>query len=252
LNSYNFRLLNAETDSIFINKPDNSPFSDEEKNKLLKELNDLFPDLINWESDGEYERCIIFKGKNYVLYNKDKTIYKGSALKSSKLEPALKEMQKKMIEALILDKQAELLDIYEFYIKEINEITDIKRWCQKKTWTAKIGNCRGHDTMSKEEKKIAGIRKNESDIFDAAANKIMQEGDKLYVYPTIIKENCETKVYKNGKIKEKRTIVTGLKLAENWANDHDKNKLYNRIFDNIKLFSTVIDTSIFKNYSDID
>lgn len=89
--SYNLTLINADTDSITVCKADQSPLSEEESSNLLKELNSLFPEKIVWADDGKFEKVIVFKAKNYVLWDGKKLKTKGSALRSGNRETALRE-----------------------------------------------------------------------------------------------------------------------------------------------------------------
>jgi len=71
MKTYNFILTNADTDSIMVNKPDGSEFTEQEQHDLLEELNGLFPELINFAPDGYFRKTIVFKAKNYVMFDSD-------------------------------------------------------------------------------------------------------------------------------------------------------------------------------------
>lgn len=235
----NFLLVNADTDSITICKNDLDKFTKDEINNLIFELNSLFSDNIKWEDDGYYDKFIVLKAKNYITFQNNKIKLKGSSLKDQKKEPALKEMLNKMIEDLVYNEGNSLVNIYHTYIKEANNVIDIKRWSQKKTITKAILNC----ATNKE------ARKNETDVWDAIKDKQVQEGDKVYVYPAILNSITEIKHFKNGKTKEKITETTGLKTYQDWNNDHSVKKLIKRVVDTVEILSNVVDSSLFVDYT---
>ena len=118
----------------------------------------------------------------------------------------------------------------------------MKRWSQKKTITKAILNC------SQDEE----ARKNEADVWDAVKNKPVQEGEKVYVYPAILSSITEVKQFKNGKVKEKVIETTGLKVVDDWNNDHSITKLVKRVVDTLDILSNVIDSSLFIDYTKKD
>jgi len=210
MNNHNFTLVNADTDSISISKPDGSPFSQQEMDSLLKEINSLSPEQISWENDGLYSTVIAFKAKNYILYDSKKITYKGSAIKASTKEKALQQMIKDIIQAIIDNK--DLLPIYNQYILEALNVTDINRWSSRKTITDKVLNPE---------------RLNESKVFDALEGQDIQEGDRRYFY-----------------FKSDNTLA----LAENFDGDYNKVKLLEKIYKTIVIFKDVVDINQFKKY----
>lgn len=141
------------------------------------------------------------------------------------------------------EKTDKLLSIYNDYIKETQNVTDIRRWCSKRTITKAIMNC-AHDPEARE---------NERKPYEAVKNMPgLQEGNKVYLYPVILGEKVipgEISEKTGKKLKDKTVIITGLKLAEDWTNDHDSNKLIERVIDTVDIFSGIIDTKQFINYS---
>jgi len=215
--SHNFLIGPTDTDSISFCKPDLSPFSEEEKIALHKELCSISPEFMEWEqdggNDGVHDKCIAFKAKNYVLYNNGKRSIKGSALKSSKTERAIKDFHSEIIDA-ILNDQTNFQEIYEKYIKEALAVTDLKRWSSKKTISEKV---------------LTSDRENEAKLRRAIEGSEYTEGDKVYVFYKKDKELC---------------------LVENFDGDYDETKLLKRLHDSSKIFDNVIDTkSRFINYS---
>lgn len=238
--SYDFIIAPSDTDSISFCKQDMSEFSQQEKKDLIKELNDISPEMMVWEDDGEYSTVVTLKAKNYILQSKDGKIkYKGSSITDQKKEPALREMLEKMCEDLIYTNGANLRDLYIQYIKEAKNPTDILRWSQKKTLTKAILKCENDESA----------RTNERVVWEAIKDKNLQEGDKFYVYPAILDKQVETSIQKNGKEKVKEVITTGLRSADDWQNDHDANKLVGRVVDTVEILKFVVNEDTFIDYT---
>ena len=210
--THNFKLINADTDSIMISKQDGAEFTEEEKSSLLSELNSLFPDKINFSDDGYFPKVIILKAKNYILYDGKKIKKKGSSLRSSKTEKALSSFMDEVINVLLFEDQQKLLVVYNKYIKMVNNLTDIKPWAAKSTVTSSV---------------LQPKRTNEQKKLDAIGDKPVSMGDKVYFYFT-----------ESG----------ALKLVDNWVNDHDRVKLMKRIYSTLTIFTNVIDMSVFPKY----
>lgn len=208
-----FKLVNADTDSISFSKGNETFISKEERGELLKSLNSLFPERIRFEDDGYYTKLIVLGPKNYILQTEDNKIkIKGSSLKDQKKEPALLEFIQVIINS-ILEEKYNYLEIYSNYIKEILNITDIKRWSSKKSITEKVLN---------------GTRTNETKIKDAIKDSEYKEGDKAYMF-----------------FDEDDT----LKLVENFKGSYNKNTLLKKLYKTSLAFETVIPKETFLNYS---
>ncbi len=242
-------LINCDTDAVMIAKPDQSPWSKEEQYNFLTELNKQFPDLINFEHDGYFTTVVVIKAKNYVLQEEDGEVtYKGSSLKTSNKEPIMKEMMQEMLAAILADNIDTLPSIYERYCEMARNVNDIKPWCTKKTITKSVLKCKGYEKLTIEERKEKGIRKNETDVWDAVKGIHIQEGDKVYLYTDVVSREVEVKQYKNGKTKEKVTEVLGLKLAQDFQGSYSVDKLLKRCYDTVKIFSNVIDITKFEKH----
>lgn len=229
---HNFTLTNLDTDSISFCKPDFSKFTQEEDIELLDNLNSLFPEEIKFSPDGEFEVFIVLKSKNYIMYDGEKIKIKGSSLKSSTLEPILKQLLNECIECLVFDRQHDLLNVYNKYIDMVDNITDIKPWCTKKSLSPTT---------------FASERKNETDIIDAIKGTDYVSGDRIYLFSKAIE--VETgEFYKVGvkKGQPKTKIVNSWCLAEHFDGNYDKNKYYEKIHSTMNRFETIIDVSIFK------
>lgn len=209
----NFQIANCDTDSISFCKPDGSFIPIEERKGFVKEINDISPEFMLWADDGYYKKVIILKAKNYVLQKEDgKITYKGSSIKDQKKEPALKQFMKDIFNE-ILNDSFNYVAVYERYVHDILNLTDITPWCTKKTLTSKV---------------LEGTRTNETKVMDAIQGTEYVEGDKLYVF--YLEDNS-------------------LCLKENFKGLYNKKRLLKRLYDTIEIFENVIDISVFKNYS---
>ena len=235
--SKGYKISNCDTDSISFTT--GKELTDQDRLDLLKELNSLYPSTIRFEDDGYYKCLLVLKAKNYVMFDGTKMKLKGSSIKDQKKERALSEMLNLMLKDIIENDGLQLVSIYKTYIKEALKPADIKRWSQKKTITKAILNC------SKDEE----ARKNEKDVYDAIVGKPVQEGDKVYVYPAVLGKQVEIKQFKNGNIKEKITLETGLKTVDDWNQDHCVEKLVKRVVDTTEILANVVDTTMFIDYS---
>ncbi len=220
---HHFILVNADTDSIAICFDDMSEISEGTRLEILQEVNKMYPEKIRWENDGMYEYFLTLKAKNYVLDKgkyfdpkkdkpEDKRKIKGSALKSSKTEPALKEFMGDIIEALLTDREEDINKIYHRYIRWVYDLKIIKPWCSKKTITEAVLNPE---------------RTNEQKVYDAIDVEEVQMGDKLYFY---FAEDCS------------------LKQEKAWTNDHHKGKMLSKLYKTLQIFNNVLDIKKYGKY----
>lgn len=204
---HDYTICNADTDSISFCKPDKQPFTEEEIRSLVDEINRASPEYMIWENDGYYDKVIVLKAKNYVLYTKkdDKLVKKGSALKSATLEPQLKKFLEDIILSLIHDNH-NLQEIYYNYIRQAINITDITPWAKKITIS---------------ERTKLSERANETKIIDAltSAGKTFQEGDKFYIF--YLPDNT-------------------IKLAENFDGVYDKVKMLEKLYKVTERFESIL------------
>lgn len=241
---HNFVISVLDTDSITVNKQDYSEFTQEEIDKLTEEINSISDELIRWEFEFYIPKLIVVKSKNYILdYGNGKVKTKGSSIRDQKKEPAMLELMNKIIQGMLDDKsEDELVQIYTSYVKEALNVKDISRWCSKKTITESVLKC----ADNKES------RKNEMDVYLAIQNETVQGGDKIYLYPVILRtETISGRISpKTGKqLKDKTVEITGFKLDKYWSNDHNAEKLVERCYATIKIFSSVLDISKFIDYT---
>jgi DNA polymerase I len=211
-----FTIVNADTDSITISN-NNEPIEEETRKELLAELNSLYPEKIRFADDGYYLSVIVLKAKNYILYGWDKKKQKnviktkGSALKDAKSEKALKDFMNDIIKSMI-ENTNHYDEIYNKYVKEILNVTDITRWASKKTISKKV---------------LTSERTNESKIRDALADTEFSEGDKVYCY------------FKSD---------SSLGLVEKFDGDYDKTKLLEKLYKKALTFENIIPKDTFINY----
>lgn len=210
---HNFLLANGDTDSIMFKKLDGKAFSENEQSALLNELNKLMPDLIKWENDKAYKRCLVVKAKNYVLFDGKTRTTKGSALKASMKEPALKEFINEVIMLCLTDRQSHIFTAYNRYAQEIMNLTDISRWCKKVTVTKAV---------------LEPDRTTERRILEAIQEIDYSEGDKVFIFFKTPEEYC---------------------VQEKFNGVYSKVKLLGKLFNTLEIFSTVIDIDLFPNYS---
>lgn len=243
--SHNFIIGPVDTDSISFCKSDMSEFSEKEINELIKELNDLSPEFMDWDNDGYYQSCLALRAKNYVLFDGEKKKIKGSAFKTSSKEPAMKELMQEIVDEMLRENRAEILkSIYIKYVKEALNVQDISRWASKKTITESITKC-----GNPKEK----VRKQEMDVWNAIKGEDdKQEGNKIYLYPVILGEQIIPGGVseKTGKpLKDKKVEITGLKLTKYWAGDHNVLKLVERCYDTMLIFEKVLNIDLFIDYT---
>lgn len=207
-----FTLVNCDTDSISYCHKDHREFNEEERLALLSNLNGLYPDKIRFEDDGYYKTVVVLKAKNYVLWDGKKIKIKGSAIKASTKERALKELIKETIEYILNGREQELTSLYHKYVKEALNVKDIKRWASRKSITEAVLNPE---------------RTNEQKVADALQGQEFQPGDRRYFY------------FKSD---------GSLSVVENFDGDYDQYKLIEKIWKTLQVFSTVIDMTLFPKY----
>jgi hypothetical protein len=222
---HNFVLANCDTDSIAFRKHDHSAFTEEEIDQLIEDINSIMPERIVWDDDGTFERFIVIKAKNYLTDDGKKIKIKGSALKATLKEPALRTFIREVLELLRTDKQDEMLSLYNTYAERIMKVTadNIKDWVAKKTVTKAL---------------MTSKRANETRPFAALKGKAFSEGDKVFLF---VKE-----VQNWGKPKIEEPIYC---LLEDFTGQYCKRTLLSKLYDTLKVFSTIVDVKQFPNYS---
>jgi DNA polymerase I len=199
-----YQVPKGDTDSITMWK-NNAPFTEEEVDNLISEINNLLPSEINFELDAFYDCIVVFKAKNYAYREGNNVSTKGSAIKASTKSAALKELITNVMKCLLYDASHDKIkELYNSYVAEIKKIKDIKRWAARKTLSS---------TMQESE------RTNETKVMDAIKGSNYQEGDRFWVY------------YKPD---------DSLGLVENFDGEYNSTRLYKNLYDTIKIFETVI------------
>ena len=235
MSKHNLLLVNLDTDSLSFCKPDHSSFSEDEKRRIEGELRSIM--YCDWEDDGEYDRVIVSKAKNYVLLPKGEKKFKtkGSSFVDSKKEPALLAMLQELLKSLVFNEGKER-EIYTRYCKETLAISDISRWAVKKSVTKNL---------------LTGTRKNETKVL-AALDSDAREGDKVWVYnaidgqvQTIIKG--EPQFYKDGRPKMEENNV--LRNMNKFDGDYDIDHYLGRVYATVSILENVLDMTQFIDYS---
>lgn len=209
--SHNFIIANGDTDSISFKKPDEKPFTPEEQEALLEELNALMPKGIVWKNDKFYRRMIVLAAKNYVLDDGKKITFKGNSIKATKKEPALKAFIKEVIDLLLKDRKEQVIFLYLKKAMEISTLIGIDGWCFKATVTKKVLE----PTTTFNQK-----------IKDAIGNTPVSEGDKIYLF-----------------YREDGSLC----LRENFAGNFDRVVLLRKLKDTMKVFRNILDVDLFPN-----
>lgn len=197
----NHTLVNADTDSISITYK-GEEWSEDMRVRVLQALNKLSPSRIKWEDDDVYPRVVVLKAKNYALDDGKTVKIKGSALKATTKEPALKEFIRAAVGTL-LEGNTCLAPLYQTYAREIMRLEDIRRWSSKVSYTEAVAT---------------STRTREAKIREAIAGSELRQGDKFHLYTT---------------------TADRLKLVENWAGDHDVPTLLGKLHDTALIFDTV-------------
>ena len=209
-----FDFVFVDTDSITFCKPGGLTFSNEEQTKLQDSLNSLFPKQIHWEKNFYAQKVLVLKTKNYVILDptaKKPLKIKGSALKASTKEPALKEFIKEMIDSMLYDKN-NYSEIYFRYAREILDVKDMKRWASRKTITQAV---------------LTSPRTNETKVLAALDGSEYVEGDRVFMF-----------------FKEDQS----LSLLERFDGDYCKKTLLKKLFNTSLIFGNVLDVkTIFPN-----
>lgn len=222
MKTHNFKIVGGDTDSIMFCKPDMASFSEQEQDQILDQINSLLPKEIKFANDGLFSRVVYVKAKNYCMRHMNgKQYIKGSAFKSSTLEPILKELLKEFVtimmgpEIFIMeDAIPKFKEIYMKYILMVPYIKDIKPWCSKKTLSATT-----YDSQ----------RPQETNIIDAIKDSEYVEGDKIWLFADL-QENW--------------------KLLERFDGTYSWDSMFLKIFNTVQRFSTIMDTKLlFPNYS---
>lgn len=230
-------LVNIDTDALSFAKKDGSPWSDEEYNMINKEINEIM--YSEWEDDGLFDQFLVVKAKNYVMKEKgsEKYKYKGSSLTDQKKEPALVQQLQDMIADILENGSKDISIIYDNYIKEVCNIKDIERWVVKKNVSASVLNPE---------------RANEQKVLDAIGDKIVQEGDKIYVFSDIDGEKQKIEKGKPVFLKSgKPSMVPNriLRMSEDFTGSYDLLHYLERVYKTSEILETVIDMNQLTKYS---
>lgn len=200
-NSKGYEIVNADTDSIsFI------PQSGITMGDCLQQLNAITPDKIVWEDDGIYDAVVVVKAKNYLLKQGDNIKIKGSALKATMKETALKDFLEEGLSLLIDKNFGALEDLYMDYVDRIKYLKDITPWSFKRTVTESVIN----QSTSFQSK-----------VYNALSGTNYQEGDKFRFFYTPDEKLC---------------------LVDNFDGSFNSARLYQKLFDTLSIFEPILQT----------
>lgn len=211
--SRDFLVIGADTDSIIIKKKDEKQFDEEERQKLLDEINTLTGEFIEWADDDYFKRILVLKTKNYVLDDGQKVKIKGSALKATTKEKALQRFLKEIIDLLLKDRKDHIFSLYYKYAQEVLALHDISEWCSKKTVTKAVLNPE---------------RTNERRVADALEDSEATEGDKVYMFYKTPTELC---------------------LREKFDGTYDVDTLLDKLYSTLTIFETVLHIDLYPNFT---
>ncbi|PTY07230.1 DNA polymerase [Opitutaceae bacterium EW11] len=96
-------ILEADTDGIYLSSHEYF----ERPQELLAKVVTVLPSGIELEFDGQYPAMFCYKAKNYALYDGERIIVRGSALRSRGIEPYLKKLGEQLVRFLLgVDEQS--------------------------------------------------------------------------------------------------------------------------------------------------
>lgn len=208
-----YQIVNCDTDSFSYIGGSNTIEQD------MNELNALYPDLIHWEPDGEFDKMIVFRAKNYVMKTGQKIKTKGQSIKATTKEKALKGFIDEWVNNILMydeyceELQEKLLTIYKKYANMILKVEDITQWTVKKTVTDKV---------------LKPQRENEAKVRRAIGDKYVAEGDKIRCF-----------FLPNGE----------MSLEENFTGSYSKATLLSKLYKTACVFETVVDIKAFPKYT---
>lgn len=108
-------ILEADTDGIYLS----SEHYYEKPEELLALVATILPPGIELEYDGKYQAMWCYKAKNYALYDGERVILRGSALRSRGIEPYLKKLSDQLITFLVGASNQSPLELLEDYRKRL-------------------------------------------------------------------------------------------------------------------------------------
>lgn len=215
MTQHNFELVNGDTDSIAFKKPDETPFTVEEQDALLAEINALLPEKIRFENDKHFKRFIVLKAKHYILDDGKKIKIKGGGLKAPKKPKALKSFIMQYVDELVKGRKDHLMHIYWTMAQQILDIKDITDWCFRVTVTKKVLH---------PSEKAAFQHK----IKAAIGSTPVSEGDKIYFF------------YNEDE---------SLSIREAFKGEYSKDRLLGSLKDTLKVFDQIMDTDLFPDFT---
>lgn len=205
-----FTVVNVDTDSFSYSPP--KKLLAGEFDAHIADINTRFKDGIIWEDDGYFQKFIVVKAKNYVLYDGKTVKIKGSGLKATNKERALQKFLRDVIMLLLKNKKDHIFDLYQEYANQIKDLDDMTDWAMKKTVTKAVLN---------------PGRTQEQKVLDAIQSIHYQEGDKVRLFS-----------------KDKDTLC----LVDQFEGEYHKETYFQKLHDTLSIFGTLVDPTLFPNY----
>lgn len=110
-------ILEADTDGIYL--ASERWFAAPEE--LLAKVSHVLPAGIDLEFDGAYRAMFCYKAKNYALFDGERTIVRGSALRSRGVEPFLRRLTTRLVRHLVGAEAESPVALWEDYRRRIAE-----------------------------------------------------------------------------------------------------------------------------------
>jgi DNA polymerase I len=108
-------ILEADTDGIYLSSE--RWFAEPEA--LLARVSPILPVGIDLEFDGSYRAMFCYKAKNYALFDGERTIVRGSALRSRGVEPFLRRLTTRLVRHLVGAEPESPVALWEDYRRRL-------------------------------------------------------------------------------------------------------------------------------------
>jgi DNA polymerase elongation subunit (family B) len=188
---YNGRVLEVDTDGVFLVPPDNV-IGEEQESALVDRISESLPEGIRLVAAGRFQRMMSYKKKNYALLDYDGSlIIRGSSLISRSMERFLRRYLRLAISNLLEGNFSGLHALYSGLHHDIAA----HRWeasdfCRTETI---------HDPFFVYERDLSDRKRNPAAAYEVArlAGRAVKPGDRVSYYVTgtsagvKISENCK-------------------------------------------------------------
>lgn len=268
--THDFVMVNCDTDSISFKNVDEERFTEQYLVDLLEDLNSIFPNKIEYEDDGHFDKVAVIKAKNYCMLKDGELSFKGSGFKDAKKEPVLKKLMIDIINSIMYEKR-DYVDIYEECVRTAYNIKDITPWCTKMGISEKLMEANSTIKM----KKLNALDNVEYQLGDKyhvfqdidGMRQAVVKGDLAYTKMTA-KEAKSLGITKQPKTEEcdhSDRAICGIcnpnmlkpkmipndiyRRKEDFTGSYDKKHYLSRIYTTVKILENVIDINRIIDYS---